>query len=321
MAASQPFSSPQRSWRVWWMATRPFSFTASVVPVIVGTLVAAAHRFDPVYFVLAFAGAVLIHAGTNLVNDYYDYIKGTDGPDALGPAGMIQRGLLTPRQVLLYGLVCFAVGAAIGIALVALRGLALLWLGVASVAAGFFYTAAPVSLAYVGLGELTVFIFMGPIIVLGAYYVQVGHYDWQPFIVSLPIAFLVTAILHANNLRDLESDRANSKRTIATFLGRRWANREYYALIAATYVALVAMVATRVAPWPALLALLTLPAAIRAVRFAATTTQPRKLSLLVRDTAALHMRFGLLLSLGLLVALVLPHDALWLAVAVTIAIV
>lgn len=292
---------------VWFEATRPFSFTASVVPVVVGTLVAALHRFNPLYFLLALAGAILIHAGTNLINDYYDHIKGIDGPDALGPSHAIQQGKLTPRQVLRFGIACFAGGAAIGLLLVGLTGLPLLWLGLASVIAGFFYTAAPVSLAYIGLGELTVFFFMGPVMVLGAYFVQMGHYAWQPFIVSLPIAFLVTAILHANNLRDLDGDRAKGKRTVATFIGRRPANWEYYLLIAATYVTLVVMVATKVAPWPVLISLLTLPAAVRAVRFTARTTQPRKLNLLLRDTAQLHMQFGALLAVGLAVAIALPH--------------
>lgn len=297
--------------KVWLLATRPYSMTAAVVPVIVGTLVAAPHRLNVLYFLLALAGSVLILAGTNLINDYYDHAKGIDGPDALGPAGMIQRGIFSARQVLLFGIGCFAAGAAIGLLLVALCGPGLLWLGVASIVAGFFYTGAPVSLAYIGLGELTVFFFMGPVMVLGAYFVQMHHYAWQPFVVSLPIAFLVTAILHANNLRDLDSDRAKGKRTIATFIGRRPANWEYYLLISGTYIALALMVATKVAPWPVLIALLTLPAAVRAVRFTARTAQPRKLNYLLRDTALLHMRFGALLAVGLLVALVLPHRLLW----------
>lgn len=296
---------------VWFEATRPFSFTASVVPVVVGTLVAAMHRFNPLYFVLALVGSILIHAGTNLINDYYDHIKGIDGPDALGPSHAIQQGKLTPRQVLRFGIACFAGGAAIGLVLVGLRGLPLLWLGLASVIAGFFYTAAPVSLAYIGLGELTVFFFMGPVMVLGAYFVQIGHYAWQPVIVSLPIAFLVTAILHANNLRDLDSDRAKGKRTLATFIGRRPANWEYYLLIAGTYITLIVMVITAVAPWPVLISLLTLPAAVRAVTFTARTAEPRKLNFLLRDTAQLHLQFGALLAVGLAIAIALPHRLLF----------
>ena len=285
------------------LATRPFSLTAAIVPVVVGTLVAAEESFSLVRFALAFIGSIAIQAGTNLVNDYFDHIKGVDGADTLGPAGLIQRNVFSPRAVLLMGIAWFALGSIVGLILVALTGPELLLLGLASVAAGFFYTAAPVSLAYIGLGELTVFLFMGPVIVTGAYYVQTEQWSWQPVIVSLPIAFLVTAILQANNLRDIENDRTHGKRTVATLIGRRAATIEYAALIAASYVVLLALVPADVAPWPVLLAALTLPAAVAVTRRAARTTNPRALNLVLLRTAMLHMRFGLLLAAGLTIGL------------------
>ena len=291
--------------RLWYRAIRPFSLTASAVPVIVGTLAAAGEAFSPFRFVLTLVGAVAIQAGTNLVNDYYDHVKGVDAPGALGPAGLIQRGLLTPRAVLLMGIAWFALGSAVGLVLVALTGPALLWLGLASVAAGFFYTAAPVSLAYLGLGEITVFLFMGPVIVSGAYYVQTEHWSWAPVLIYLPVAFLVTAILHANNLRDIENDRIHGKRTVATLIGRRAATWEYVFLIAAGYVALAIMVAVGVAPWPALVAFVTLPAAVSAVRLALRTTNPKALNFVLVRTALLHTRFGLLLAAGLAAGLLI----------------
>jgi len=139
---------------------------------------------------------------------------------------------------------------------------------------------------------------------MGAYYVQAERWGWTPFVVSLPVAFLVTGILHANNMRDIERDRRTGKRTIATLIGRRWANYEYYALIGAAYLALIAAVAARVAPPTALIALLTAPMAVKAVRLAARTTNPRRLNYLLAGTAMLHMRFGLLLALGLAAGLV-----------------
>ena len=290
--------------RLWYRATRPFSFTASLIPVLVGSFLAFEREVHVVRFGLALAGAVLIHAGTNLVNDYFDHVKGADGPHSLGPSGVIQRELLSPRAVLLGGIACFVAGSAVGLVLVGMTGTALLWLGLASVAAGFFYTAAPVSLAYVGLGEVTVFLFMGPVIVMGAYYVQVEEWSRTAFLVSLPVAFLVTGILHANNMRDIEDDRRTGKRTIATIIGRRWANYEYYVLIGGAYVALVAMVVAGAAPWTVLVALVTLPAAVKAIRLAATTTSPRRLNFVLRDTALLHRNFGALLALGLAAALV-----------------
>src|SRR5579885_1351040 len=251
--------------KLWFGATRPFSFTASIVPVVVGTLVAAPKAFNPFYFILALLGSVLIHAGTNLVNDYYDHVKGVDGPDSLGPRNAIRRGLISPGEVLRLGIACFVLGSLCGLALV------------------------------------------GPVMVLGAYYVQTAHWSWDPFIVSLPIAFLVTAILHANNLRDIDDDRRHGKRTLATIIGRRPANWAHYLLIGATYASLIVMVATRVAPWPVLLTLLTAPAALQAVRLTARTKEPRRLNYVLFRTAQLHMRFGALLAAGLAAGLVVPH--------------
>lgn len=289
--------------QLWWRALRPFSFTASVIPVLVGSLLGFDERVRVLPFLLALVGSVAIHAGTNLVNDYYDHVKGADGPDSLGPSGVIQRGDLSPRSVLIGGIVCFALGSAIGLVLVAMTSVELLWLGLASVLAGFLYTGAPVSLAYIGLGEVTVFVFMGPVMVLGSYFVQTERWAWAPFIVSLPVAFLVTGILHANNMRDIEDDRRHGKRTIATLIGRRWANVEYYLLIGAAYLTLVAAVAVGEAPWPALVALVTVPMAWKAVQLARKTTSARRLNYLLAGTAMLHMRFGLLLALGLAVGL------------------
>lgn len=285
--------------KTWFAASRPFSFTASVVPVVVGTLLAAPDHFSWWKGLLALMGSVLIHAGTNLVNDYYDHVKGADGPDSLGIGGSIQRGDLTPKQVLSGGIVAFAAGAAIGLVLCATTSWELLYLGLASVLAGFLYTGAPVHLAYMGLGEATVFVFMGPVMVVGAYFVQVESWDWEPFVASLPIAFLVTAILQANNLRDIEHDRLHGKRTVATLVGKTWAQREMYGLLALTYVSLVAATLVGAIPWPGLIALATLPLVRPIVNVVRTSANPRKLNLALRDTAQLHMRFGMVLALGL----------------------
>jgi 1,4-dihydroxy-2-naphthoate octaprenyltransferase len=291
--------------RLWWQASRPFSFTASIIPVLVGTLLAAEHEFRWWAFVLAMLGSVLIHAGTNLVNDYYDYRKGADNEESLGPAGFIQRGVLQPNAVRNAGIACFAAGAAIGLLLCALTSWELIWLGIASVLAGFLYTGAPVHLAYIGLGEITVFLFMGPVMVVGAWFVQTETWAWDPFIASLPIAFLVTVILHANNLRDIDSDRKTGKRTIATIIGRKWANREMYLLLAGAYVSLVAAAVAGSLPWPALIALATIPAAVPIVQVVRAGGNPRKLNLALIKSAMLHMQFGALMAAGLAVNLVI----------------
>ncbi|HMO94632.1 MAG TPA: UbiA family prenyltransferase [Tepidiformaceae bacterium] len=172
--------------RTWFATSRPFSFTAAVVPAVVGSMLAPWDEFTWWTALLAVLGSVLFLAGTNFTNDYFDHKKGTDGPEALGRAGYIQRGILSPRSVFIAGLVCFAAGAAVGIVLCLVVSWELFWVGVASALAGFLYTGWPLHLAYIGLGEIVVFFFMGPTIVMGAYFVQTERWTWDAFIVSLP---------------------------------------------------------------------------------------------------------------------------------------
>jgi 1,4-dihydroxy-2-naphthoate octaprenyltransferase len=294
--------------RTWWRAMRPWSYTAAIVPVLLGSgIAAAAGTVDPWLLLLTLIGSVAIQGGTNLVNDYYDYQKGTDQPGSIGTGDALLQGALTPRQVLIGGIAAFGVGASIGLYLVSVSGPLILWIGIISVAVGFFYTAGPFALAYHGLGELAVFIFMGPIIVVGAYYVQRRDAPLGVILAALPVGLLVAAILHANNLRDLDGDRRSGKRTLATILGREGARIELYALLISAYVALAALVAAGIAPWPTLLGLVTLPVAVRLMRIAAAESEPSRLQPIVPLAARLHLQTGVLMVIGWLLPLVLPR--------------
>ncbi len=285
--------------RIWLLALRPVSLTASVVPVLVGTAVVADEAFRPGLFALALFGSLAFQAGTNLVNDYFDHVQGVDTVESLGPSGVIQRGLLSPRAVLAGGLASFALGAALGLAITVVVGWPVLVLGVASIVAGYTYTAPPLKLAYRGLGEATVFLFMGPVIVMGAAYVQVGAWTWEAFLASLPVGLLVAAILHANNLRDIDDDRAHGKRTLASLVGRPAADYEHVALVAGAYVAVAALVALSGAPRAGLIAFLSLPAALGLLRTLSRSRSARSLNRVLAGTAGVHLLFGLLWALGL----------------------
>jgi 1,4-dihydroxy-2-naphthoate octaprenyltransferase len=285
--------------KIWWPTFRPWSYTAAVVPVALGAAIAAYDgAFSPWLFALTLIGSIAIQAGTNLVNEYYDDVKGIDRVQSVGIGGAIQRGDLAARQVLIVGLACFALGSAIGLYLVSVTGPFIFWLGLFSVLTGYFYTAGPFALAYVGLGEVAVFVFMGPVMVVGAYYVQAQTVTLPVVLASLPVGFLVAAILHANNLRDLETDRQFGKRTLATLLGREGARKEYYFLVGGTYVSLLLVVLLGFAPWWTLITLVTLPMAVRVMRIAGSETEPNALQPVLRLTGKLHMRFGLLLVAG-----------------------
>ncbi|MGH2541913.1 MAG: 1,4-dihydroxy-2-naphthoate octaprenyltransferase, partial [Ardenticatenaceae bacterium] len=166
-----------------------------------------------------------------------------------------------------------------------------------------FYTAGPAAFAYVGLGEIVVFLFMGPVMVLGSYYVLTQDAGLAPILVSIPVGLLVAAILHANNMRDLEGDRQKGKRTLANILGREASRREYLALVGGSYLLLPLLVIAGMAPWWALLALLTLPTAIDLVQRAFATEAPQALNKVLRGTASLHERFGWLMITGFVLAI------------------
>lgn len=282
--------------RAWYLALRPFSYTTAIIPVLVGTALAAEQSFDPVLFLLALAGSVLILAGTNLATDFFDFVDGVQPGASFGAS--IQSGLLTPKEVHIAAIGTFALGAVCGLVLVAVAGWPILAAGVASVLAGYFYTASPIKYGRRGLGEVGVFFFMGPIIVMGAYYVQLEELTWASFYASLPVGLLVANILHANNLRDIQNDRSRAKVTISTIVDRPIADLILWVLTLGAFVSVVACVALDALPVMSLLVLGALPAAWLTVRVL-KEREPVRLNLLVRNSARLHMHLGLLLALGL----------------------
>jgi 1,4-dihydroxy-2-naphthoate octaprenyltransferase len=261
-----------------------------------------AGRFSPLAFVLCLLGGIFLQAGTNLANDYYDWRLGADHSGSLGPSRVIQQGWLAPRTILAGGIVFFVLGGIAGFILLGMAGWPILLLGLIGVPLAYGYTAPPLKLAYRGLGELNVFILMGPSMVLGGFLVHRAVGLRMALAASVPIGCLVAAILHANNIRDLDDDRALGKQTLATLVGPRWAKIELDVLLGGAFVALIGAVAARLLPWPALLALASLPVALRTRRIVAEGKTPREIAPSVRQAARLHAQFGLLLTVGLLIA-------------------
>ena len=299
-ATAAPPAGIRRWFTVWWRAVRPFSFTASVTPVLVGSAVAYHDRlFDPMRFAVTLVAAVAIHAATNLVNDYYDHIRGVDTPESIGPSGVIQHGLLPARTVLRGGQALFAVGGLLGLWLAAVAGWPILLIGAASILAGYAYTGGPLPLGYLGLGDLTVFLFMGVVIVGGAYFVQAGTVTITALWASLPVAALVAGILVVNNLRDIDDDRRKAKRTLATVIGARATRWEYLSLLILTYASTAAAIALGRLPAYAVIVFLTVPRAVAVWRVVRASSDALVLTRDgVRATADLHQRVGLLLAVS-----------------------
>jgi 1,4-dihydroxy-2-naphthoate polyprenyltransferase len=293
---------------IWVQAVRYRSFTASVIPIAIGCALAL---FDGEFTwwlaLVMLLATVATHAGSNLANDYFDHLKGVDTPQSYGQDRQIQLGLLTPRQVISAAIVAFAIATVLGLVVVAETGWPILALALVSLAAAVLYTGGPKPLGYIALGEVTVFVFMGLVTVMGSYYVLTGDVSWRSALVAAPIGFLTAAHLHANNLRDIPLDRVAGKITLATLLGRRLGNWEYLILLAAAYVAVLMLVVLDPDLWPVMIVGASIPVAYRLVRLAFSPAEGRDLNPLLRRTAGLHLRFGSLMLVGFLAATVIDR--------------
>lgn len=307
--AEQTSTTSRSPMSIWMQAVRAFSFTASMVPVLVGAMLALEYPGEVKWwlFPLVVVCSLLFHSGTNLVSDYFDFQRGVDRKNTYGSSGVLVNGLLQPKQVLNAGLLMFGLGFLLGLVLVVFRGMFIFWLGVIGVLGGFFYTGKPIGYKYFALGDFLVFTLMGPLMVIGSYYVLTGNYNSTVLYVSLPIGFLVAAILHANNLRDIAYDTQANVRTLANIFGLKAAKIEYYFLIAAAYLSVIMMVLTSVVkPW-ALLVLLSLPPAMKNVRAISNAREDAVAEIAMIDvqTAQHHFLFGILLIVGLILSAVL----------------
>src|SRR3954453_23730936 len=253
------------------MAARPRTLPAAAAPVLVGTALAATlGTFKALTFVATLLGAMFIQIGTNLSNDYSDARRGADTEDRLGPVRVTAGGLMPPRTGLVGTYVAFAIAVGAGAYLIAIAGWQLLVVGAASILAGVLYTGGPRPYGYEGLGELFVFLFFGVVAVVGSYYVQTEHLHWTAFALSVPVGLLVSAILVANNIRDIETDRRAGKRTLAVRLGRERTRVLFAAMVGAAFVApVVVWLAGGLSAW-LLLTLAALPLVPPLVRTVAT---------------------------------------------------
>jgi 1,4-dihydroxy-2-naphthoate octaprenyltransferase len=289
-----------RGLRVWLLAARPATLPAAVVPVIVGTAAAlhGQNQFQPGPFIAALVAALLIQIGTNFANDVFDFRRGADTPDRLGPPRVTQTGLVTPKQVLNATYLTFALAALIGIYLVLEGGWFILLIGALSIVAGLAYTGGPFPYGYHALGDLLCFIFFGVLGVIGSAYLQTHTVTPLALTASIPTGCLVTTILVVNNLRDIDTDRQVGKTTLAVLLGRGGTRAEYTILLALAYVVPPALwLLGQIGSW-FWLPWLTLPLGGWLVRFV-STTQGRPLNQALKRTGQLHLAFGLLFALAL----------------------
>lgn len=278
-------------------ATRPWVIGITIWAVVIGSLMAPS--LDIWKFLLTLVGAVLAHLGVNAWSDYFDYRKGADRWDTMGSSRTIVDKLLNPREVLMIGAVLLLLAALVGIILYFLSGPGLLWLVLAGAVLGIFYAFVPVGWKYLALGDIAVFLAWS-LISVGAYYVQTGQMSWIPFLAFLPVAVLVVGILHGNNMRDMQDDIRAGYRTVAALLGLRGSQYYYAFLVGVSYVSLIALVIAGILPLWSLIALLTLPDALRNIKWA---FRPNFIQFGMLDlyTAQLANKMASLIALGVVV--------------------
>ena len=295
--------------KLWIAEARVPFLTASIVPVILGSAIAwtSTVSFSWGVFWLTTLGGMLLHAGTNIANDYFDHKSGNDELNTeyvrpfTGGSRMIQQKLLTPKQVITGAFVCFIIGSIIGLYLAWLRGWPVLLLGAIGVFSGYFYTAPPFKLAHRGVGEIFVGMNFGVLMTLGAYFVQTGSFSLSVAFAGIPVSFLIAAVLYINQFPDYNADRAVGKNHLVVRLGRERAVKGYEILMMAVYASIVIGVVGKILPVFTVLALLTFPLAMKAVGTARKHyADSAHLAPANAATVLVHLITGLLLSLGYL---------------------
>ncbi len=295
--------------KVWIKAIRIPFFTATIIPVLFGYLLSwhDTSLFIWQRFLLTLFGAIFIHAGTNLANDYFDYVAGCDEANPTptpfsGGSRVIQDGLIQPKKILYASLAFFIFGSAIGLYLNYVCGRnAILILGVIGVFLGFFYSARPFKIGYESFGELATGIGFGPLMVMGAYYVGAQHLSFKIFLVSIPIGLLIALVVFINEFPDYLGDKSVGKRTLVVVLGKKNAVILYHALLVLIYITIIGLVLAGLLPYLCLIALFSLPIAFRA--FMVSRDNYEKIYELLPVNAAtigLHSAIGALLCAGII---------------------
>ncbi|WP_114570749.1 1,4-dihydroxy-2-naphthoate polyprenyltransferase [Exiguobacterium flavidum] len=288
----------------YWRMTRPHTLTASFVPVVVGTAVVAPRvehlRFD--LFLAMLIASMLIQIATNLFNEYYDYKRGLDTEESVGIGGSIVRDGFRPGTILAFALSLYGIAALLGLYICLETTWWLLLVGGISMFVGYVYTGGPFPIAYTPFGEVVAGFFMGYVIIAISAYLQIGYVPTEAKAISVPVAILIGSILLANNIRDLDNDKVNGRKTIACLVGHRNAVYVLAAFFIAAIVTLLIAVFVFGVSYYALLAVVSIPLMIKAVRLFWKDLPPQELMPGMAQTGKVNTIFGLLLALSLSIA-------------------
>lgn len=282
----------------WVLAARPKTLPAALCPIAFAAAVAARDGTNEWWLLGVIAVcAVVIQVICNYANDLYDFLKGADTGARIGPLRAVQRGLITPVAMRRALGVLVLIAVLLGLVLARAGGWPIVGIGVVSLVAAFAYTSGPVPLAYVGLGELFVLIFFGPVPVYGTLLILTGNPSLPPLVLSLGISAIASALLVVNNIRDREQDAAAGKRTLAVRCGEPWCRYEYGAFIAVTFMALIVAWLLG-APHGVLAALPLVPLGVRMTRRVNQADDPLTWGAALAQTVGFLVSYSAIVSIG-----------------------
>jgi len=283
----------------WLEATRPKTIAASIIPVMIGSSAASIYKqIDLAIGAFILFCAILIQIITNYINEIYDFRRGADNADRIGPKRQVASGIISIKKMAIVTTILIIITFLIGLIIVSNSDYVVLIIGILSLLFAYLYTGGPYPLAYNGLGDIFVFIFFGLIAVCGTYYVFIGSINLIAVLASLPSGFLSANILAVNNIRDIKTDQIANKITLAVRLGRKKASKLYQILNLASYIAVV-LLAFVTSSIYVMLPLLTLPIALK-LNFDIAHKQGVALNQTLVNTGKLLFLFGILLTVGLL---------------------
>ncbi|CAM4164369.1 1,4-dihydroxy-2-naphthoate octaprenyltransferase [Bacillus manliponensis] len=299
-----PKPSKQTGWRIWWNLLRPHTLTAAFVPVFIGTAYAmqteGISNIDfPLFFIMLLA-CLLIQAATNMFNEYFDYKRGLDHEGSVGIGGAIVRDGIQPKTVLQLAFGFFGIAALLGVYICMNSSWWLAAVGLVCMAVAYLYTGGPIPIAYTPFGELTAGLFMGVIIIGISFFIQTGIVTEEVVLLSIPNSILIGAILLANNIRDLDGDKENGRKTLAILVGRKNAIFVLAAMFAAAFAWSVALIIAGIAPAWMLIVFLSAPKAIQATKGFVGKSLPIEMAPAMIATAKTNTIFGFLMGIGLL---------------------
>ncbi|OQX94762.1 1,4-dihydroxy-2-naphthoate octaprenyltransferase [candidate division KSB1 bacterium 4572_119] len=296
--------------KVFLMELRPPFFTATIVPILLGTAVAfnLNYTINWFYFALTLIGAMFLHGGANVINDYFDHKSSNDEINKefvrpfTGGSRTIQNKLMTPREVLIEAIICLALGSVIGIYLTYKIGWVILAIGAFGIFSAVFYVDPKLKLVGRGVGELFIALNFGTLMTYGAFFVQAQEHSLIPVIASLPVAILIAAVLYINEFQDAKADAAVGKKHLVVRLGKKRAVNGYILLMVFTYLSVVIGVVTDFIPPISLIALLTMPIALKAIKVAQQYYEDNEKLVPANDsTIKTHLLTGLLLIISVVV--------------------